>query len=499
MSNESSGKRVLINSMLYTLSGLLLKCFSFFLLPLYTAYLTKEEYGISSIATSFISTMGFVVAFSLFSAVMRFYVDLKDEPEKLKRFYGTIITFVSCSSVFFGIVLAIFREPLSKYVFSGIDYYPIIFISIISLLFHCLHTVFDNILKSQQKAFKSSVFSILFFLVTVGLNILFVVVFKLGAVSLILSSLISCILYSIYFIIEMLAKKTIVICLDWKLLKSALKYSIPIMPHNLSTSIAVLITKVLIGGSASLASLGVYSVAAQFGSVADTIQSYVDKAYSPWLFEKLNAKEANYKSSIRGISRLLAAAIGLFFIGISLFAQEYIVLFVNKDYIEAWKYVPLIVMVFGIKTIYYFYIGVLFYYKKASRLLFTATLSSSFVNIFLSYFIIPILGVYGSILADAIAMIIRITIIVIISKRFEDIGLRVFDFVLNFMTVVSFIFIGLALSYIKYPYTFSMINLLYKVFIIFAYIGVVAVINKKHIGPFIKLIKNKFYNKRKVK
>lgn len=96
-------------------------------------------------------------------------------------------------------------------------------------------------------------------------------------------------------------------------------------------------------------------------------------------------------------------------------------------------------------------------------------------------------------------MIIRITIIVIISKRFEDIGLRVFDFVLNFMTVVSFIFIGLALSYIKYPYTFSMINLIYKVFIIFIYIGVVAVINKKHIVPFLKLMKNKLYNKRKSK
>ena len=93
MGKNSSAGRVVVNSVIYTFSGLLLKCFSFFLLPLYTAYLTTKDYGITSIANSFISTMSFVVTFSLFSAVMRFYVDLKDSPEKLKRFYGTISLF----------------------------------------------------------------------------------------------------------------------------------------------------------------------------------------------------------------------------------------------------------------------------------------------------------------------------------------------------------------------------------------------------------------------
>ena len=47
MSNEStSGKRVLINSVIYSCCGILQKCFSFFLLPLYTAYLTTEDYGL---------------------------------------------------------------------------------------------------------------------------------------------------------------------------------------------------------------------------------------------------------------------------------------------------------------------------------------------------------------------------------------------------------------------------------------------------------------------
>lgn len=327
---SSSGRKVLINSIIYSCSGLLLKCFSFFLLPLYTVYLTTEDYGINSVITSFISTASFIVAFSLFSAVMRFYVDLKEEPEKLKRFYGTISLFVFFSGTAFAVVLTIFRQFTSKYLFSGIDYYPLILVALISLIFNCEYTIFDNILRSQQRALKSSICSIIYFFVSVALNIFFVVGLKMGALGTLLASLIAYVLYTAYFVIEMSVTHTIKFCMDLKLLKDALKYSIPIMPHNLSTQIALFVSKLLISDVGSLADLGVYSVATQFGNIADTIQCYVDSAYGPWLYERLHNKENKYKKTIRQNVKLLIAVIGLFFVGISLFAQDYIVLFLQK-------------------------------------------------------------------------------------------------------------------------------------------------------------------------
>lgn len=491
MASNTSGKKVVLNSIIYSASGLLIKCFSFFLLPLYTAYLTTEDYGVTSIATSFIATTCFVVAFSLFSAVMRFYVDLKTDPEKLKRFYGTIVIFVFISGAAFFGLFTLFRGALSKYVFQGTDYYPVILVTLVSLIFFCQHNVYDNILRSQQKAAKSSILGIAYFFVTLALNILFVVVLKMGAVGSLLASLGGYFIYTVYFLIDMTVKKEITFCLDLKLLKSALKYSIPIMPHNLSTQIASLISKILIGDAVSLAGVGIYSVAAQFGTIADTIQVYVDQAYGPWLYEKLNEKEDGYKTFIRNISKTMIAVIGLFFIGISLFAQDYIILFVDKSYAEAWKFVPFIVLVFAIKTMYYFYVEVLFYYKKASKFLFTATLTSSFVNLVLSYFFIKSYGVYGSVAADAVAMLLRVAIIVIISKRFDDIGLRVFDFIKNAVVVAAFIFGGLALSYTKYQYTFSLINFAYKIAVVALYVLLVLFLNRKSIKPFIEVLKSK--------
>lgn len=487
MKNQKSDSRIKLisNSIIYSLSGLLLKCFSFFLLPLYTAYLTTEDYGITSISASFITTFSFIVAFSLFSAVMRFYVDLKNDSEDLKRFYGTIITFVFLTSAFFGVIATIFRDLISKYVFSGADYYPIILITLISLTFYCQQTIYMNILQSQQKAMKFSVLNIIFFFVSLALNIIFVVVLKMGAVGSLIASMIGYILYTVYFISDMIIHKKLIFCIDIKLLKDSLKYSIPIMPHNLSTQLSMLISKVLIGGKVSMAGVGVYAIASQFGNIADTIQCYVDQAYGPWLYEKLHDKEENFRDGIRNLSRMLTSVLGIFFLGIALFAQDYILLFVDKSYADAWRYVPLIVMTFAIKTAYYFYVEVLFYYKEASKKLFVATLTGSVVNILLSFYLVPIFGVYGSIIADAIAMVIRVGIIIVISKKFDNVGLYVIDFVKSFIEISIAIGIGLFLSYFKYGNTFSLFNFGYKCVIVLLYVIFIFIQYRKSIIPWI--------------
>ena len=311
------------------------------------------------------------------------------------------------------------------------------------------------------------------------------------ALGTLLATAISGAAYTLYFVIEMCIRRTITFCLDWKLLRNALKYSIPIMPHNLSTHIAVFISKLLISDTGSLASLGVYSVATQFSHIADTVQSHVDSAYGPWLYERLKNREGDFKKTIRRNVNLLISVIGFFFLGISLFAQDYIVLFVDDSYVDAWRYVPLLVSTFAIKTAYYFFVEVLFYFKEASRKLFWATLSSSFLNIFLSYFFIPLWGVYGSILADALSMLVRVGIVYIISRRYEDIGLRIMDFIRNFFVVEGFVALGLVLSILKFQTSFSILNFGYKALITLLYVVVAFLLNRESAVQMLAKLKNK--------
>lgn len=488
---KTSNSKVVINSVIYTVCGLLQKGISLILLPLYTAYLTPNDNGITNLTGSFVTAMAFVVAFSLYSAVLRFYVDLKDDPEKLKRFYGTVVTFVFLSGIAFLLISVLAQGLLEKYVFSGIPFYPFILVCILQLIFTCQHNLHTHILKSQQRAGKISILSIIYFLFTVALNILFVVYFEMGALGILLASFISAALYTVYFVFDMIRTKEIKFCLDLSLLKSALKYSIPIMPHNLSTQLATLISNALIGGTASLSALGIYGVAIQFGSVADMIQVYVNNAYTPWLYEKLHARETDFKKSIRNTSNMLCSAIGLFFIGIALFAKDFIVLFVDEKYVTAWPYVIFIVLVYAIKTCYYFFVSILFYYKKASRLLFISTLTSSILNLILAAILIPKFGVYGSIGADSIAMLLRVAIIIFISKKFDDIGLKVRDFIKNFIFVTVFVLLGHIFSFTKFATTFNIYDFIYRIVVVLVYIAICYFMHKDTINGFLQSLKNK--------
>ena len=71
-----------------------------------------------------------------------------------------------------------------------------------------------------------------------------------------------------------------------------------------------------------------------------------------------------------------------------------------------------------------------------------------------------------------------------------------FDFIKNTVVVSVFIFGGLALSYTKYQYTFSLVNFAYKIDVVSVYVLLVLFINIKSIKTFIAVMKAKFGKKK---
>src|SRR5690625_1802298 len=186
----SAKARVLENSFLYTFSSLLIKAMGFFLLPLYTAFLTPEDYGITNLATSFLSVTTFIVAFSLNSGIVRFYVEYKEDQNKLQRFIGTVIIFVIISSITFALLAIIFNKVLISLFFENIPFFPIILIVLVTLTFITLHNIHQNILQAVQKGKKLTLINLVVFSIIVFLNIVFIVILKLGATGMLLSQLV---------------------------------------------------------------------------------------------------------------------------------------------------------------------------------------------------------------------------------------------------------------------------------------------------------------------
>ena len=175
-------------------------------------------------------------------------------------------------------------------------------------------------------------------------TLIFIGIFKMGAVGVLLSMLLINVLYTVYMMYDLRNNNLITFCIDKKMLKAALKYSIPIMPHNLSTSIASFASRVFINKSAALAMVGLYSVGIQFGAVIDMIQSSVNQAFAPWFYDVMNQGGEIGKREIVSLSRFLLIGYSLVYMLIGLFSPEVLILMTTERYHMAWTVIPILVV-----------------------------------------------------------------------------------------------------------------------------------------------------------
>lgn len=479
-------KKVLENSFLYIFSSLLIQAIGFILLPIYTLFLTPQDYGITNLVNGFIQVATFIVAFSLYSAAIRFYADYKDDKERLKTFYGTITTFVLISGIIFFCLAMILREVIASWFFEGISFYPIIFITFLNLTFVSLRTMHQSILQGMQEGKKLTVINLTVLGITILLNLFFIAVLKLGAVGFLIAQLIVNIGYLIFMIIDLKKHDLFAFNIDFKILREALKYAVPLMPHNLSTHIASFTSRIFINMNGTLVSVGLYSIAMQFGALIDTVQVAVNKAFQPWFYEMMNNNNAESRKEVVNLSNALLIFYSLIYMGIGLFSQEVVILMINKRYLISWTVIPILVVGFSIKSIYYFYVNVIMYYKQAARKLFISTMIGSFADIILAYLLVPLYGMYGAAIAFIFAKVIVVSIVVFISKRYDDVGYGVTRMVSIILPSLLFMGVGLYFSYTKYMTVFSWNNLLYKIFILLAYLCFIYFTNRKMINKTVR-------------
>lgn len=481
----SSKMKVVKNAIVYSFSNILIRAFNFFLLPLYTIYLSTEDYGTINLVKNFTGVMSIVCVFSTYAAVSRFYADYKDDKDKSARLFGTLITFTAISSVVFLVMSCLGKNLLSLYIFKGVSFFPIIITAIISIGFSCIYNMYQYILKGTERANKSAILSIVYFFIMLGFNIFFVVLCKMGAFGTVLATLITNAILTGYIMISLIRNHEIKLGIDVMILKEVLKYSIPLMPHDLSTVITSLFSSIFINYSYNLNSLGLYSMACQFGEIADTVQASANTAFQPWFFTQMNnSKKSDYKE-IHKLSYTLVWIYSIIFLGIALFSQDVIILFLDERYKLAWTLVPLIAVSYSIKTIYYFFVNVLFYHKSTSKFIFISTLASSLLNVILSAILIPYYGALGSIYADIIAMIVRVAVIVSISNRVDNIGYKINKFLKISGLEICFMITGLYFSYTRYLDSFSINNFMYKVVVFLGYCIIVLFTQRKNLKAII--------------
>jgi len=129
----------------------------------------------------------------------------------------------------------------------------------------------------------------------------------------------------------------------------------------------------------------------------------INKAYMPWLFEKL--KEDNYKEKKKIVKLtylwFLIIMLGVLF---SFILSPSLVLYIaGEDYAQAGEIIGWLILGQGFQGMYLMVTNYIFFAKKTS-LLSVASIIAGLLNLFLLIVLVPVLGLKGAAIAFALSM-----------------------------------------------------------------------------------------------
>jgi len=421
MINKSSQK-IFNNSLMYALGTVLSKAVGFFLVPIYTYNLTNDEYGVATTVATFISTFGVVIMLSLRAAMIRFYNEYSEE--KRRRFVGTIVTFVLLNAALLCTLLCLLHRLYMPFLFKGMDFFPCVFWGVLSLGAEGVYLIYQSLLQARQDGKGYSINSMVYLFFHGLTVVVFVAVLKMKAEGAVLASFVTNLCFAAYGIFSMLRRRYMVMCMDRPELKKALKYSLPILPHNLANDLNNYSVKVIINNCLGYALSGLYTLASQFSTIVNMVQSSVNLAFRPWFIEQMGEGEEG-RRQIKHMSCMIMALFSFCAVGVALFSKEIIIIMAEATYVDAWKLVPIFILIQLITFIYYSHVQTLMYNLRMSKFTAVCSVTGLLVNIGVSLALVGKLGVYGILLGQLASKIVLSALAVVMSNKAEhvDFGL----------------------------------------------------------------------------
>ena len=379
MSNSSDAK-ALRSGVWYTVSNFLLQGIAFITTPIFTRLLTKSDFGSFSNYTAWLSIVAIVCTLELKSSVSRAYYDFTGDFDGYLSSITFLGTFVTAG---FYIIVLLFRGFFEKLLGMDMFYINIMFLNVLFApaleILQAKHRI-----QLKYKAFVAV--SVVTSLSSTLLSVLLVTKLENRLFGRIVGQALPLIIaYVIAFILVTVKGRTVYNKEYWKY---AVCFSAPIVPHLLSNTLLGSSDKVMITSMAGSEANAVYSLAYSCGMIISVLFTSMNQAWVPWLFEKLHMGD---QGTVNRVSKLYMAVFMIMLEGAVLLAPELMLIMGGRSYEEATVLVPPIMLGYGFKFAYTFYVNIEQYEKK-TYFISVGTIAAAMINIVLNLIFIPRYG-----------------------------------------------------------------------------------------------------------
>lgn len=467
----SREKSLFKNTAIITIGKICTQMITFFLLPLYTAILSTEEYGTVDLLNTLVSLLIPIVTFQVEQAVFRNLIDNRDNEENKKKIITTAIISVSTQSIIYLVIFFV----LSPFIKNEYKYF--LATNVIAYIFSSLT---QQISRGLGNNIKFAFGSFLSALSTIAFNIIFLLVLKMGANGMLLANMFGQITCTIYNIISLKLYKYIKFkSYTFELLKRLWAYSLPLIPNAISWWVFNASDRVIVSTILGVSQNGILSAAHKFSYVYITFYSIFNLSWTEMI--SLHINDNDFEEFFNKMCNTILSFFVAMGIGIIACMPFVYPLMINNKFAEGYYQVP--IMILGsIFNVVVGLISTLYVAKKNTKAIANTSIISAVINIIVHLLLIKFIGLYAATISTFIAYFVMSI------YRLYNIKKMYFKISINKEIVIKSIFVLIILLPIYYlkNYILSGIGILLAV--IYSWN-----LNKNSIHLILNMIKRKLH------
>lgn len=385
-------RRMLNTTIIYFIGNFGSKLLSFFLLPIYTAWLSPAQFGSIDLILNIIPLIGPVFTLQTTESIFRFLFECKTEKDKIKNItVAFTIYFIGIIS-FFALFIPYCMITKFEYGFLFGLYFCLMYLGIFV----------QQVMRGFQQNINYAVSGIVSTLVQGVTNILLI---KLIAErSLLVAPILASFAICVFGIFKTKLYKYIDFSsFDKETLSKQLKYSIPLVPNQICWWFNGIVGKYIVNFYIGEIANGILAVATRFPNLVSTIMQIYFLAWTENSISEFENKDRDeyFSNNLNGLLNFLIFCMA----GLLIVIKVYFNIAIDKSYQSASIIVPILFAGMFFNCIATF-LGSVYTASKKTKDAFFTTIYAAVANILFSFIFIRYIGINGYAYANLISYII---------------------------------------------------------------------------------------------
>lgn len=376
-------KRLLNNSIIFSIGNFGSKLILFLMVPVYTKFLSESDYGLTDIVLVTVNLLVPVLTLSIGQAVLRFLMD-KSQAIKKKDIYTLTVIFLSVLTFFIGIVI------YYSYVNNNIILVYILIILILNI-FNDFQSQFTRGLNLIKQYAFNGILSALSISIS---GIFFLAILDWNLQGYFISSILTLLLSNIYLLLVTRGWRYISFKhIQFTQYKILFSYSIPLIPNSIMWWLINDATRYFILYFIGLDGNGLFAVATKLPSIISMVISIFMQAWQISAFEEYS-KEKNelFYSKVFVVFYMFIFIIASLIVLMCRFIFNQ---FIPNQFYYAYKLVPVLIFA-SIYQGFSGFFGTVYTASMKTKGIFISSIIGAVVSLIINSVMIPIFGLSGA-------------------------------------------------------------------------------------------------------